>query len=267
MGIIMSDDKQSPSSSESGRTAGFVPPETEQKVREDLRTAAERARQTAEDLKQQAQEQVGEATQKAKTFATEQKDFAANQLDGIANTVSKVADEMEGGDQAVVARYAHEVANGIHRFADNVKQRDLTDVIGMAEDFGRRQPIAFLGAAALAGFVASRLITSSSQRRTQRDGDGGQPGSYGTANQYGSAGYGSAGEYGSGAGSQYGSSAGSRYGSPSQSGSSYSPGTSSPAGETFVETVIVEKDEPPLGTSTWDDEGGTSPDPRRGGTH
>jgi hypothetical protein len=38
-------------------------------------------------------------------------------------------------------------------------------VIGQVEDFARRQPVAFIGGAALLGFLASRFLKSSTERR------------------------------------------------------------------------------------------------------
>ena len=46
-----------------------------------------------------------------------------------------------------------------------MRNRDVDDLIAMAEDFGRRQPVAFMGAAALAGFLASRFLLASAKRR------------------------------------------------------------------------------------------------------
>ena len=52
-----------------------------------------------------------------------------------------------------------------------MKNRNVDELLAMAEDFGRTQPVAFLGAAALAGFVASRFVLSSANRR-KASGDG-----------------------------------------------------------------------------------------------
>ena len=49
----------------------------------------------------------------------------------------------------------------LSRFADKVKDKDLREIAGIAEDFGRRQPLAFLGLAAVAGLAASRFMMAS----------------------------------------------------------------------------------------------------------
>jgi ElaB/YqjD/DUF883 family membrane-anchored ribosome-binding protein len=172
----MSDEKQSPSPAGGYGKSGIVPPETADKVKDDLQSAADTARDAAERLKQEAQDQVQGLKQQAqdqlgeaKSFAGQQKDLAADRLDAIADAVEKVSDEMaDGADEQGVSGYVRQAAGGIRQIAETVKQRDIDEMIGMAQDFGRRQPIAFLGAAALAGFIASRVVMSSSHRNAQR---------------------------------------------------------------------------------------------------
>jgi ElaB/YqjD/DUF883 family membrane-anchored ribosome-binding protein len=127
------------------------------------------------NLKDQAQTQLSDATEKAKSFAGEQKDAAGEQLSGVADAISKVASELQ--DQPQIAGYANELASGIKRVSDTVKNRNVDELLAMAEDFGRTQPVAFLGVAALAGFVASRFVLSSANRRKATSSDSGQQGS------------------------------------------------------------------------------------------
>jgi len=140
-------------------------------VKQDLSSAADAVRSDIDDLTAEAQNRAGEVAEQAKSFAGEQKDVAAGHVDGIASAIDKVAKELEGTDQAAFAGYARDLAGGLHRVSDTVKTRNVDEIIGMAEDFGRRQPIAFLGAAALAGFVASRFALASAQRRTDTSAD------------------------------------------------------------------------------------------------
>ena len=75
---------------------------------------------------------------------------------------------MQGGDQQTIARYARDLAQGLSRVGTELKRRDTDDLLGAAESFGRNQPVAFLGAAALTGFVASRFALASAQRRANQ---------------------------------------------------------------------------------------------------
>ncbi len=135
------------------------------KAKEDFDAAKSQAGHDIEELGHQARDKMGEATAKVRSFAEDQKDLAADQISGVAEAIGKVADELESGDQQAIARYARDLAQGLSKVGTQLKQRDTDDLIGAAESFGRSQPVAFLGAAALTGFVASRFALASAHRR------------------------------------------------------------------------------------------------------
>lgn len=112
------------------------------------------ARDTADDVKQQA-----------RSFAEEQKEEVAGRVDGVADALRSAAGDFDGQDQSAMAGYAREAAKGLDQVSTALSSRNLDDLVGTVEDFARRQPIAFLGGAALAGFVLARFAKSSSDRR------------------------------------------------------------------------------------------------------
>lgn len=114
-------------------------------------------------IRHRAQADFENARYRAEGFANEQKNYAAGQLSGVATAVRKVADELSG-DQAAVSHYAHDIADGLERLSGAARRSTIGDMLHTAEDFGRRQPAAFLGAAVLLGFAASRFIGASSHR-------------------------------------------------------------------------------------------------------
>jgi hypothetical protein len=128
------------------------------KVSDDLGTA----KQAVKDGAQSAMDKVGETV-------SEQKHFAAHQVGGIATALQKVGAELQNGDQADVGRFARQIGENFQTLADNLDGRDLGEIANMAEDFGRKQPLAFLGVAALAGLAASRFLTASSNRSPASD--------------------------------------------------------------------------------------------------
>lgn len=137
-------------------------------AKHDLDAIAQRARSDVRALGEEADAKVTEATESVKSFAAGQKDLAASQINGVAAAIDKVADELVRSDQQTIARYARDLASGLSSMGKTVEARDVDDLMGLAQDFGRKQPIAFLGAAALAGFVASRFAMASNQRREQK---------------------------------------------------------------------------------------------------
>ncbi|XAZ25940.1 nutrient deprivation-induced protein (plasmid) [Sinorhizobium sp. B11] len=101
---------------------------------------------------------------KVEETVVDQKNFAARQVGGIASALEKVGNELESGDQRDVGHFAKRIGRDIQAIATDMEGRDLGEIAGMAEDFGRREPVAFLGAAALVGLVASRFLTASAKR-------------------------------------------------------------------------------------------------------
>ncbi|MGI0522821.1 nutrient deprivation-induced protein [Rhizobium giardinii] len=109
------------------------------------------------------------AVAKVKESVSTQTNFAARQARGIASALEKVGAELERGEQPQVGRYARQIGDSIQRFANEMEDRDIGEVAGMAEDFGRRQPLAFLGVAAIAGLAASRFLMASAKRGSRQE--------------------------------------------------------------------------------------------------
>ena len=128
----------------------------------------QRGAEDVRELGRQAVEKGSEVVGQAKGFASDQKAVAAGQINGIASAINKVAEELDRSDQATVSRYARDLAGGLGKIGKTIDSHDVDDLIGIAQDFGRTQPVAFLGAAALAGFVASRFALASAHRRDNR---------------------------------------------------------------------------------------------------
>ena len=173
-----------PSTSESEQRAKQEPSGAVQKVQHDVDAVTARAAKDAEALKREAEGQIRGATQRAKSFASDQKNLAAEQIGGVASAIFKVADELED-EQATTARYARDLASGLERFGKTVNGRSVDELVGLAQDFGRTQPLAFLGAAALAGFMASRFAGASAQRSQASSASAGQTATTPSTTAYG----------------------------------------------------------------------------------
>ncbi|RWX80848.1 nutrient deprivation-induced protein [Neorhizobium lilium] len=124
-----------------------------QKVSEDLRS-----------VQQKAQDGIADVTDKAKDTASKQKNMVAEKVSGIAAAMEKIGSELEQGDQADIGRMTKNLSTSIRKFSEDIKDRDLGQIAEMAEDFGRKQPLAFLGIAAVAGIAATRFLTASASR-------------------------------------------------------------------------------------------------------
>lgn len=136
-------------------------------AKEDLASLGEDVKAEASALGEEAKTQLKQAAEKAKGMASEQKELLAGQLSGVSNALGRVAGELEAEDESS-AQYVRMIADGAERLTSTVRDHDVDDLMAMAQEFGRKQPAAFIGAAALLGFAASRFVTASAARR-QRD--------------------------------------------------------------------------------------------------
>ena len=132
-------------------------------AKSDLGGLTEEVKQQAAALGEEAKSQLGDVAQKAKGMAAEQKDLVAGQLTGISEALGKVAGELENNGDST-AHYVRMVADSADKLTGSIRDNDVDSLLAMAQDFGRRQPVAFMGAAAVLGFAASRFVLASASR-------------------------------------------------------------------------------------------------------
>ncbi len=138
-----------------------------QQVKHEAAALGDEVKQQAAALGEEAKAQLAEVAEKAKGMATEQKDLFVDQLSGVSTALNRVAEELETNGEGT-AHYARMIADGADKLTATVRYNNVDDIMHMAEDFGRKQPVAFMGAAALLGFVASRFLLASASRRAEQ---------------------------------------------------------------------------------------------------
>jgi hypothetical protein len=93
----------------------------------------------------------------------DQKARASDTLGNIAGAVRGMTQPLRDGGQTQIADYVNQAADGIERWASQLRQQDLEDAVRAVEQFARRQPAMFLGIAFGAGMIAARFLKSSSR--------------------------------------------------------------------------------------------------------
>jgi hypothetical protein len=122
------------------------------------------ARETGEHIRHEAQRLTDDAKAKGSSMLREQQHVVAAQIGSLADALHQTAQHLGGQDQSGLAHYTEQAASGLERFSHNLRDRDFNTVVGQVEEFARRQPVAFIGGAALLGFLASRFLKSSAER-------------------------------------------------------------------------------------------------------
>lgn len=137
-------------------------------VLDEAKQAVDDVASEAKNIAREAQARMAEvaqdATQQAKSFAEENKSKIATQVTAFAGALNKAAEELERSDQGLVATYARDVAHGIDSMSTALRERGVDELMDSVQQFARTRPAAFLGAAALAGFAASRFAKASAHR-------------------------------------------------------------------------------------------------------
>ena len=108
---------------------------------------------------------LDDAKEVARSTFSERQQAAASSLGDLAGALRKSAAELQGQHQNA-ARFAQSAASGLERLSGSLRNRDLDAILRDTEAFARRQPVAFFGAAVLAGFLATRFLKSSSSTTT-----------------------------------------------------------------------------------------------------
>lgn len=174
----MPNEYSTPSTSSGRPHQQVLPPEAKDTLVHDAEAVVETAKSEfdkaatqvshdAGNLAHEAHARIDDVAHKAKGLAGEQKDLLAGQIGGVAEAMRRVADDLTQND-ASGADYARTIADSASRISETVRDNDVDALVGMAQDFGRKQPVAFMGAAALLGFAASRFVLASAKREDER---------------------------------------------------------------------------------------------------
>jgi hypothetical protein len=128
---------------------------------------------TAEELASQAKEQVQKNAEAAKGLVTGrlreqlegQSSRLAERLHPFPEALRKAAEYLESEGSGPGARVTGGAADRTERLASYLQEADGDRILGDLEDFARRRPWVVGAAATAAGFVASRFLRASSERR------------------------------------------------------------------------------------------------------
>jgi hypothetical protein len=115
-------------------------------------------------------EAIREARDAVRNAVDTQKGKMALRLGCVAKALRAAAKDLDQED-VTVGRYADLAANQVNRVSEALNERKVEDLIADAEEFARRQPLFFVGAALSAGFLVARMIKSGDDLRLGQPGE------------------------------------------------------------------------------------------------
>jgi hypothetical protein len=134
-------------------------------AKDEARAIKEQASGAAAEIKAEARHAAEQVKEQVRSGAAKQKDVAVQQMEGWAHALRSASDDLQDRGQDTAASWVRQAAASLERASGGMRERGVDDLIGTVEDFARRQPVAFLGGAVVAGFGLARLMKSSADRR------------------------------------------------------------------------------------------------------
>lgn len=132
--------------------------------------SADKIKEGASSLTDTAREVANQAGDKLKEAAAERKSAGADYVGNLAEAIRRASREFDS-ELPMAGQYIRRAASQVENVAESMRTGDLNDLMRKAQSFARRQPTAFLGMAALAGFAAVRFLKSSSSENSSGDSD------------------------------------------------------------------------------------------------
>lgn len=94
---------------------------------------------------------------KAEELAGRSTQAGADAVSGVAKTAATLADSLSEQSPAI-AEYVRSTGQRIDRLADDLRDKSAGELLTLATDFGKRQPLALLAGSAIIGFALARIV-------------------------------------------------------------------------------------------------------------
>lgn len=96
-------------------------------------------------------------TDKAEELAGRSTQAGADAVAGVAKTAATLADSLKEQSPAI-AEYVRSTGQRIDRLADDLRDKSAGELLTLATDFGKRQPLLLLAGSAIIGFALARIV-------------------------------------------------------------------------------------------------------------
>jgi hypothetical protein len=130
-------------------------------AKELTQSATDAMKTQADNLKETAKEVASNAGEKLRASVVEQKAAGADYVGNVANIIRRTAYEFDT-EIPQAGQYIRKAASQLENVSQAMRNRDMAEIVGNVQDFARKQPTAFFGAAVLLGFAAVRFLKSGS---------------------------------------------------------------------------------------------------------
>jgi len=128
-------------------------------------SAMDAVKNQAANLTETAKSMAADAGDKLRDTLQDQKAAGADYVGNVANIIRRTAYEFDA-DLPQAGQYIRKAATQLDNVSEAMRNRDMSEIVGNVQQFARKQPTAFFGAAVLLGFAAVRFLKSGSGAST-----------------------------------------------------------------------------------------------------
>ena len=113
---------------------------------------------------------AGRVREQAAAQLSKQKDRATDGLGSVADAVRGTTAHLRNNQHDKVAQFAEQAAQQIDKFSEQLRNKDVAELLDDAQQLARRKPAMFIGGAFALGLIGARFMKSSaSSNSSERD--------------------------------------------------------------------------------------------------
>lgn len=114
-----------------------------------------------ETIKAEAQSFANVAQDRVKAEAQKGAQTAGKTLGDFATAIRRAGDELASADQSPASRLVGHAAEGLEGLSRSLANKEPGELLNAVRDFGRKNPVAFIGGAMLVGVALGRFVRAS----------------------------------------------------------------------------------------------------------
>jgi ElaB/YqjD/DUF883 family membrane-anchored ribosome-binding protein len=126
----------------------------------DPATGGGKTEQVKQTVKDYSSKYGNQATDRIRTLADTGKERAVGGLDQLSQMINDAAGQVDDKLGAQYGEYARSAAGAVSNFSEQIKGKDVDQLLDEAREFVRKSPGVAVGVAAALGFAIARLVQS-----------------------------------------------------------------------------------------------------------
>jgi hypothetical protein len=117
--------------------------------------------QAGETIRAEAQSFAEVAQDRVRAEAQKSAQTAGKTLGDFANAIRRAGEELDQAEQTPASRVVRQAAEGLEGLSRNLAEKEPGELLDAVRDFGRKNPMAFIGGAVLLGVALGRFARAS----------------------------------------------------------------------------------------------------------